>query len=116
MQALFESGLIVDLILLVFAVEAIVAFAWLRPSGRAASGLAATLAAGACLLLGVRAALVGSDWRWVAFWIGLSLPFHLADLASRRRMGSRPSSPAETANGPASSPVDGSSPRERPSR
>jgi hypothetical protein len=101
MQALFESGRIVDVILLVFAVEAIVAFAWLRPSGRAAFGLAANLAAGACLLLGVRAALVGSGWHWVAFWIALSLPFHLADLASRWRMRSRPSSPAEKASGPA---------------
>jgi len=94
MQAFFETGRVVDVVLVVLAVEAIVAFAWLRPSGRAASALAANLAAGACLLFGIRAALVGSDWYWVAFWIGLSLPLHLADLASRWRMISRRSGPA----------------------
>lgn len=85
MQALFETGRIVDLILALFAVEAIVAVVLFRRSGRRLSGLLANLAAGACLLLGVRAALVGADWPVVALWIGLSLPFHLADLAARWR-------------------------------
>ena len=64
---------------------AIVAVVLFRRSGRRLSGLLANLAAGACLLLGVRAALVGADWPVVALWIGLSLPFHLADLAARWR-------------------------------
>jgi predicted permease len=86
MQALFESGRIIDLILVVFAIEAIVAVVWLRRIGRVTAGLFASLAAGVCLLLGIRAALMGLSWPWVALWIGLSLPFHLADLVSRWRM------------------------------
>jgi len=85
MQALFDTGRIIDLILAVFAIEAIIATVWLRRAGRPTLGLLANVAAGACLLLGVRAALIGSDWPFVALWIGLSLPFHLVDLASRWR-------------------------------
>jgi len=91
MQALFETGRIIDLVLVVVAVETVAAASYLRLSGRRATGLLANVAAGACLLLGIRAALVGSDWRWVALWIGLSLPFHLADLAFRLRLRTLPS-------------------------
>lgn len=85
MQGLFESGRIIDLILVVVAIEAIFAAVWFRRTRRGVSGLLANLAAGACLLLAVRAALVGAHWPWVALWIGLSLPFHLTDLALRWR-------------------------------
>jgi hypothetical protein len=44
-----------------------------------------TLAPGACLLLALRAALTGSGWVWVAAFLTLSLPIHIADLARRRR-------------------------------
>lgn len=88
MEQLFASGSIIDLILVIFAVEAAIVLVTLRrsgvlPSGRGVGGLLANIAAGACLLLAVRAALTDSAWQWVALWIGLSLPFHLVDLAMR---------------------------------
>ena len=97
MEQLFASGRIIDLILVVFAVEAAIVLVTLRwsgvlPSGRGVGGLLANIAAGACLLLAVRAALTDSAWQWVALWIGLSLPFHLADLATR---WGRPAAPGK---------------------
>lgn len=108
MQALFESGRIIDLVLLIFVIEAAVAIVWLRRRQRGIAGLAANLAAGACLLLALRAALVGSGWQAVAFWIGLSLPFHLLDLVSRWH------APAPRPHQPASVCHDVVPPDERP--
>ena len=42
---------------------------------------------GALLVLALRAALVGADWRWIALPLALSWPFHLIDV--RRRLTSR---------------------------
>ena len=80
MIAFFATGHAVDLALAVLALE----LAWLimwrrRPTARA---LTAALP-GACLLLALRAALTGAGWMWVAVWLALSLPAHLADLARR---------------------------------
>lgn len=85
MQALFDNGRIIDLVLAILVVEAILAAVWLRRAGRPTIGFLANVAAGACLLLGVRAALIGSEWPSVALWVGLSLPCHVVDLASRWR-------------------------------
>lgn len=35
------------------------------------------------MMLGLRAALTGADWWWIALPLGLSLPLHLYDLAGR---------------------------------
>ena len=42
------------------------------------------LAPGALMLVALRAALTGADWRWIALPLLLSFPVHLADLARGR--------------------------------
>jgi hypothetical protein len=42
------------------------------------------LAPGALMLVALRAALTGLDWRWVALPLLLSFPVHLADLVRGR--------------------------------
>ncbi len=39
------------------------------------------LAPGMLMLVALRAALTGLDWRWIAVPLIVSLPVHLADLA-----------------------------------
>jgi hypothetical protein len=90
MAELFASGRIIDLILVLVAVEAAVLALWRRWSGSGPGfgGMAANLASGACLLLAVRAALVGAGWELVALPLLGSLLAHAVDLYGRRR--SRP--------------------------
>lgn len=81
-----ESGRIAELILLLVLLEAL-AFALL---GRRAHGLelrqvAGTLAAGAALLLALRAALRDEPWTAVAGWLALAGVAHAADLLRRWR-------------------------------
>ena len=85
MSAFFTNGLVVDLILLIMALEA----GWLlsrrhpgRP-GRVVDILLA-FAPGVCLLLALRAVLVGADWPFIAGALAASFPLHLLDL--RRRL------------------------------
>jgi hypothetical protein len=78
--AFFFSGHAVDLALAVLALELAWLILWRRRSLRAA--LTVTLP-GACLLLALRAALTGAGWVWVAVWLALSLPAHVADLVRR---------------------------------
>lgn len=86
-EALFASGRIIDLILLLVAAEA--AFvAWLGPRvgrERLFTNIAPTLVSGALLLLSVRAALVGLWWGWIALILTLALISHGIDLALRWR-------------------------------
>lgn len=87
MQAFIESGLAVDLILAVIAVELCVLVVWPGQSGRVRAAVDAlfTLGPGACLLLALRAALTGAGWMWVALWLASSFPLHVIDLLRRRR-------------------------------
>lgn len=81
MEALFASGHAVDIVLVVIAIEAGVLF-WrsiLRPFDIVTMLLPAVL-----ILLGLRAALVGADWPWIATPLALAFPVHLADLLRRR--------------------------------
>lgn len=79
MNRFFESGLAIDLMLAVVAVEA----AWLAMRGHRA--LVTALLPGVFLMLGLRAALTGQGWQWIALWLTLSLPAHVWDM--RRRVG-----------------------------
>lgn len=86
MSAFFTSGHVVDLILVIMALEA----AWLlsrRSPGRPGRvvDILLSFAPGVCLLLALRAALVGADWPYVALALSASFPLHLLDL--RRRIG-----------------------------
>ncbi len=83
----FADGRIVDLIMGLVAIEALGLFALRRWAG-IGPGLvpvAATLAAGACILMALRGALAGAPWTWSATWLLGALVAHLADLARRWR-------------------------------
>lgn len=87
MIELFTSGRAIDLALLCIAVEVIVLLAM---RGRTKQGLrpldlVGQLLAGALLLLGVRCAVTGADYRWTAACLTASFPAHLFDLARRWR-------------------------------
>lgn len=82
MTGLFASGHAVDVVLVVLAIE----LAWLvwLAKWRFSDALLC-LAPGALMLLALRAALVGLDWRWIALLLLGSFPLNLADLARRSR-------------------------------
>ncbi len=87
MSGFFASGRAVDLVLALMVVEAAL-LAWhRRRSGRGVpvAELLAFLLAGACLLLALRAALVGASWVWVAAALAGAGAAHLADLRLRWR-------------------------------
>jgi len=86
-EPLFDSGRIIDLILLLVLIEAAL-LAWVsRRTGRNGlfAGIAPTLISGGLLLLSVRAALVGIWWGWIATTLTLALVSHIVDLALRWR-------------------------------
>lgn len=79
-EAFFTSGHAADVILGVLLIEA----AWLRLARRWSWGaVAALLGPAALIVLGLRAALTGADWWWIALPLAASLPFHLMDLRGR---------------------------------
>lgn len=82
MAGFFASGHAVDLVLLVIVAE----YAWLvgRSGWRFADAFTC-LVPGALMLVALRAALTGLDWRWIALPLALSFPVHLADLVRRGR-------------------------------
>jgi hypothetical protein len=79
LAAFFASGHAADLVLAVLAVEAVI----LLRGGRPAIDVALLLLPGACMMLGLRAALVGASWPWIALPLAASFPVHLADLVRR---------------------------------
>ena len=87
MAELFLSGHVVDLIILLVALEAMVLTAYRRQRGRGIgpAALMSMLLPGLCLLLALRGALVDAHWAWIAACLLLSLLFHLADLRRRWR-------------------------------
>jgi hypothetical protein len=85
---LFETGHAADLVLAVFALEAIWLIAARRLTWRST---AAALLPGVAIVLALRGALTGADWPWIAAALALALPLHLTDLGQRgvwRRFGS----------------------------
>jgi hypothetical protein len=81
MTWLFASGHAADVILAVLVLEA----GWLIARGTPLRQVLPMLAPAALIVLGLRAALVGAAWPWIALPLALSFPVHLADLAQRRR-------------------------------
>lgn len=81
MEAFFQSGRAIDLVLLIMLAEGV--SLWFR---KRAGGLdiALALLPGALILLGARAALTGAAWPLIALPIALSWPVHLADIRRRR--------------------------------
>ena len=85
MQQLVVSGRIVDLILLLVAVEVVVlgCIRARRGSGIEWRALLPNLLAGAALLLALRAAITGAAWPWIALWLAVAGLAHVADLRTR---------------------------------
>ncbi len=79
-EPFFTSGRAVDLVLVVMAVEALV----LVSMKRRALTVVLTILPGAAMMLALRAAMTGAGWQWIAIWLTVSLPLHLADLRHRR--------------------------------
>ncbi|MCT8266077.1 hypothetical protein NYQ83_02225 [Afifella sp. JA880] len=87
MAGLIESGRIADLILLLVLAEAVGLVYFYRRTGRGVRplDLLVNLAAGATLILALRAALVGAEWQVIAFFLTLAGLAHLGDLVRRWR-------------------------------
>ncbi len=85
MAELFASGRVVDAILALMLLEGVALWALGRATGRglAPGAILTNLAAGAALLLALRAALTGAAWYAVAAWLVAGLLAHLADLWRR---------------------------------
>lgn len=81
MEALFSSGHAADVMLAVLALEGLL-LGWRGwPAGR----LLPMLLPAALIVLGLRGALVGAAWPWIALPLALSFPVHLLDVARRGR-------------------------------
>ena len=81
MAALFASGHAADVILAALLLEAL----WLLRSRWPVQVVVAMLLPAALIVLGLRAALTGAEWPWIALPLALSFPAHLLDLALRTR-------------------------------
>lgn len=79
-EVLFASGRAADIILAVLAAEAV----WLVWRGRDWHSVVLMLLPGTLMMIGLRSALIGADWPWIALPLALSFPAHLADLAARK--------------------------------
>ena len=79
LTAFFTSGHAVDLVLAFMAVEAAI----LIIIRRRALTVVLTILPGVAMMLALRAALTGAGWQWIAIWLTVSLPLHLADLRHR---------------------------------
>lgn len=87
MAELFASGRVVDLLLLLLALEALLFIAWHRRTGRGIAPVEVLgfLAAGACLMLALRAALTDAGWQMVGLWLALGGVAQAYDLWRRWR-------------------------------
>lgn len=79
MQALFVSGHAADIVLGVLAAEAVL----LRTRGWAWRAILGLIGPAALIVLGLRGALTGAEWYWIALPVALSFPLHLLDLRLR---------------------------------
>ena len=85
MEALFASGRIVDIILVLMLVEGVALGLIYRQRGRGIplAQAALNLAAGASLMLVAREALTGATWPVMAASLMLALFAHVLDLVQR---------------------------------
>lgn len=79
-EQLFASGHAADVILAVLVAEGL----WLRlGKGWVWVRVLGLLGPAALIVLGLRAALTGAAWWWIALPLAASLPLHLIDLSDR---------------------------------
>jgi len=81
MSWLFETGHAADIILAVLLIEA----GWLRRRRWRWLDLAGLLGPAALIVLGLRGALTGAEWPFIAVPLALSLPLHLLDVRLREK-------------------------------
>lgn len=87
MSAFFTSGRAIDVVLAVLAIELLVLQRRYRRHRRGLSplDLVGQMLPGGLLLLALRCALTGADYRWIAALLCASFPAHLFDLVRRSR-------------------------------
>jgi hypothetical protein len=87
MAELFASGRLVDLILIIVAIEAVSLVIYWRSTGRGVSpgDLLPNLFAGAFLLLALRISLGGAGWQLCCCSLAVAGMAHLVDLVRRWR-------------------------------
>jgi hypothetical protein len=90
---LFETGRIIDLILVLVAAELALLTVWARLRGvMSLWDVAGLIAPGVMLMLAVRSALVDASHTKTAALLAAAFVFHLLDLARRRRGAARKTS------------------------
>lgn len=89
MASLFTTGRVADLVVGLMLLEYGVLALLYRRTGRGVPPpeLAASLAAGAALLLALRSSLMGEPWRHLAVWLLLALCAHLLYVRLRWNRG-----------------------------
>jgi uncharacterized membrane protein len=85
MEALFASGHIVDVALALMVLEVVALRVYRRAVGAkpVPARIAWNIAAGACLLLALRAALTDASWPWIAAFLTGALIAHAGDIRAR---------------------------------
>lgn len=85
MGEFFAGTRLIDLVIAFTALEAVALAAYRRRTGRglALGDYAVNLAAGLCLMLALRAALVAASWPWIALCLLAAGIAHGADLQRR---------------------------------
>ena len=83
MAELLLSGRLIDIILLMVALEIVFLHSLRSRGAPALATLLPNLLAGACLLLALRLALGQASWVWLALALSGSLVAHLLDLRQR---------------------------------
>jgi len=81
----FASPHVVDVALVMVAVELLVLGLIARRRGRTLFSLGGQVVAGVFLLLALRIALAGGDPLWIGVFLAASFPAHLLDVAARMR-------------------------------
>jgi hypothetical protein len=81
-ESLFQSGHIALVILAIMALEAVVLARYFKRL----PALFAGLAAGACLVLALRAALLQQGWIMISIFLSLSFVFHVTEIRQWLRL------------------------------
>jgi hypothetical protein len=84
-EALISGGGIADVVLALLVLEGVVVGVAMRRTGFGLAGFTAGLAAGAFLVLALRAALAGSGWQAIATFLALAFVAHATELSIRLR-------------------------------
>jgi hypothetical protein len=84
-ESLITGGGITDAVLALLVIEGVVVSVAMRRTGFDRASFIAGLAAGACLVLSLRAALMGAGWQAIATFLALAFVAHATELGIRLR-------------------------------